>query len=139
MRMVQAAAAALATFLAVGTLTALWPNPLFGRSAPAQGFEIAALAVQSSLIGLYVLVRRPRCSAKPVGAGALLGFFGVACPTCNKVLILLFSTEALLAHVEPYRLHAAVAGALVTAAAVAWEWRQGRAGAAQRDRRRCPG
>lgn len=125
-RVVQAAATALGTFAAVGTLTALWPNPLFVRSTPAQGFEIAALAVQSLLIGLYILLRRPHCSSRPVGVGALLGFFGVACPTCNKLLILLFSTEALLAYVEPYRLPVTALGVLVTAAAVAWEWRQGR-------------
>lgn len=125
-RLVHALLAAIATFLVVGTLTALWPNPLFARSTPAQGFELAALALQCGLIGLYVLIKRPVCSSNPVGLGALLGFFGVACPTCNKLLIVLFSTDALLTYVEPYRPAVALAGTLVTAAAVAWEWRQGR-------------
>ncbi len=125
-RSFHAVAAAVASFLVVGTLTALWPNPVFGRSTPAQGFEIAALAVQCGLIGLYVLIRRPVCSSRPVGIGAVLGFLGGSCPTCNKLLILLFSTDALLTYVEPYRLPVALAGALITAAAVAWEWRQGR-------------
>ena len=124
-RLLHAVAIAAATFAAVGTLTALWPNPLVARSTPAQGFEILALAVQCALIGGYVLIKRPVCSSNPVGFGALLGFFGVACPTCNKLLILLFSTDALLTYVEPYRLPVTIAGALVTAAAVAWEWRQG--------------
>lgn len=125
-RLLHALAVAVLTFLAVGTLTALWPNPLFARSTPAQGFEIAALAVQCGLIGLYVLIKRPVCSSHPVGFGALLGFFGVACPTCNKLLIVLVSTDALLTYVEPYRLAVALVGTAVTAAAVAWEWRQGR-------------
>jgi hypothetical protein len=129
-RIARAAAAAAATFAVVGTLTALWPNPLFARSTPAQGFEIAALAAQCGLIGLYLLVKRPTCSSRPVGLGALLGFFGVACPTCNKLLIVLLSTESLLTYVEPYRLQVTVAGMLVTAAAVGWEVREARRGAA---------
>ncbi len=125
-RPLRGAAAAVATFAAVGTITALWPNPIFGRMTPAQGFEIWLLALQAVLVGVYVATKRPVCSAKPMGVGALLGFLGVACPTCNKVLILLFSSEFLVASVEPLRLPVGLAGTALIAGAVAWEWRQAR-------------
>jgi len=50
-RILQAVAAALLSFAAIGTVAALL--------TPAQGFEIWLLLAQSALIGLYVAVRRP--------------------------------------------------------------------------------
>lgn len=123
---VKAALWSIGTFLAVGTVSALWPNPLFARMTPAQGFEIWALALQSLLVGVYVLVRRPACSVKPMGIASVIAFLGVACPTCNKILLLVLGSELILAHIEPLRPHIAAAGLALTAVAVAWEWRKGR-------------
>ncbi|EKV28886.1 integral membrane protein [Caenispirillum salinarum AK4] len=125
-RPLKAAAAAAALFAVLGTVTAVWPNPLFARMTPTQGFEVWLLAVQAVLIGVYVAIRRPRCRVRGAGIGGVLGFLGIACPTCNKILLLVFGSDLLLAYFEPYRLHLAVVGATVTAAAVAWEWRQRR-------------
>ncbi|WP_431854306.1 hypothetical protein [Azospirillum sp.] len=125
-RVLKGAAAATATFLMLGTVTAVWPNPVFARMTPTQGFEIWLLAVQAVLVGIYVAIRRPMCSARSAGLGSVVWFLGIACPTCNKLLLLVFGAELLLTHLEPYRLHLAVAGAAVTAVAVAWEWRQRR-------------
>ena len=66
-------------------------------------------------------IRRPFCSIKAAGAGGLLGFFGVACPICNKVLLLLFGGELLLTYYEPARIYLAAAGVLVAVAVVARE------------------
>ncbi|KAA0679522.1 hypothetical protein [Roseomonas genomospecies 6] len=126
LRALRGAAAAAATFLVLGTVTAVWPNPVFIRMTPTQGFEIWLLAVQAVLVGVYVAIRRPMCSPRGAGLGSVLWFLGIACPTCNKLLLLVFGADLLLAHFEPYRLHLAVVGAAVTAAAVAWEWRQRR-------------
>ena len=117
-------AVAIGTFLALGTVTAIWPNPAFVRMTPTQGFEPWLLTLQAVLVGAYVAIRRPRCPLRGAGLGSLLGFLGIACPTCNKVLLLVFGADLLLAHFEPYRLHLALVGIVVTAAAVAWEWRQ---------------
>ncbi|WP_162937655.1 hypothetical protein [Indioceanicola profundi] len=116
--------AAAATFLLLGTVTAIWPNPVFARMTPTQGFEVWLLAIQAVLVGVYVAIRRPRCSVRGAGIGSALGFLGVACPTCNKILLLTFGADFLLAYFEPYRLHLAMVGAAVTAVAVVWEWRQ---------------
>lgn len=117
-------AAAVGTFLVLGTVTAVWPNPVFVRMTPTQGFEIWLLAIQSVLVGVYVAIRRPRCPVRGAGLGSLLGFLGIACPTCNKILLLAFGSDLLLTYFEPYRLPLAAIGAAVTAVAVAWEWRQ---------------
>ena len=118
--------ATLVTFLLLGTVTAVWPNPVFVRMTPTQGFEVWLLAIQAVLVGAYVAFRRPRCPARGAGVGSVLGFLGIACPTCNKILLLTFGADLLLAYLEPYRLHLATAGAVVTAAAVMWEWTQRR-------------
>lgn len=117
-RLLKGAAAALGAFALVGTLTALWPNPLFARSLPVQGFEVALLALQALLIGVYVAVRRPHCPVRKAGVGSVLAFLGIACPTCNQLLLLVFGADLLVAYFEPARLYLALAGVLVTAVAV---------------------
>lgn len=120
-RWLRSTAAALLSFAVIGTVTALWPNPLFARMTPAQGFEVWLLVAQSLLIGAYVAVRRPHCGLRKAGLGSLLAFLGIACPTCNKLLLLLFGANVLLEHFEPWRLYVAAAGTLLTALAVAAE------------------
>lgn len=64
--------------------------------------------------------RRHRCGdvRRPAGAGAIIGFLGIACPVCNKVLVLLIGSALLLEYFEPVRLYVALAGAVLLAAAV---------------------
>lgn len=117
-------AAAIGMFLVLGTVAAVWPNPVFARTTPTQGFEVWLLALQAVMVGTYVTIRRPGCPVRGAGFGGVLGFLGIACPTCNKILLLAFGSDLLLAYFEPYRLHLAVIGAVVTAGMVVWEWRQ---------------
>ncbi len=120
-RILMGLASALGSFIALGSVAALWENPLFVRMTPVSGFEIAALAVLSLLLGVYVAIRRPFCSVKTASVGGVLGFLGVACPVCNKVLLLLFGGDLLLTYYEPLRIYVAVAGVLIAAVAVARE------------------
>lgn len=122
----RGAVVALLTFGALGTVSALWSNPLFMRMTPAGGLEIALLGALSGLLGLYVAIRRPACANRVAGAGGVLGFLGVACPICNKILVLLVGGEVLLTYFEPIRIYVAAAGAAVVAAAVVIEWRRSR-------------
>ena len=110
------------SFVVLGTVSALWENPLFIRMTPVGGFEIAFLAALSVLLGVYVAIRRPACSVKLAGSGGVLGFLGVACPGCNKVLLLLFGGELLLTYYEPVRIYVAALGVAVAALAVGREW-----------------
>jgi hypothetical protein len=91
--MLKGVATAAAAFVALGTVSALWDNPLFVRMTPSGDLEIVLLAL---LLGVYVAVRRPQCSFGTAGAGGVLGFLGVACPVCNQILLVVFGGELLL-------------------------------------------
>ncbi len=120
-RILKGLAATLGSFVALGTVAALWENPLFVRMTPAGDIEVVLLGLLSVLLGTYVAIRRPFCSVKTAGVGGVLGFVGVACPVCNKVLLLLFGGDLLLTYFEPVRVYVAAAGVLAVAAAVARE------------------
>ena len=96
--------------------------PFFVRMTPAGALEIALLALTAALLGLYVAIRRPACSVKGATAGGVLGFVGVACPVCNKLLVLLVGSELLLTYFEPVRVFVAAAGVVILALAIAREW-----------------
>ncbi len=121
-RAVKGLAVAIASFVGFGTVAALWENPLFIRMTPAGDFEIALLTLLSILLGVYVAIRRPFCSAKTATASGIVGFIGIACPVCNKILLLLFGGELLLTYFEPVRIYVAGAGVVLAAVAVAYEW-----------------
>lgn len=121
-RILMGAATILGSFVALGSVAALWENPFFIRMTPVSGFELAALAALALLLGVYVAIRRPFCSIKTVGTGGILGFLGIACPVCNQILLFLFGGELLLTYFEPVRIYVAAAGVLIAALAVAREW-----------------
>lgn len=121
-RILKGLAVALGSFVGLGTVAALWQNPLFVRMTPAGDLEVVLLGLLSVLLGTYVAVRRPFCSVKTVGVGGVLGFIGVACPVCNQILLLLFGGDLLLTYFEPVRIYVAGVGVLVVAAAAAREW-----------------
>ena len=112
---------AAAGFAFIGTLTALWQNPFFGRMTAVAGYEYVLLAAQALLGGVYLAVRTPICAAKAAGSGGILGFLGVACPVCNKLLLAIFGSGVLLSYFEPIRLYVGLLGV----AALAWAvWRK---------------
>jgi hypothetical protein len=125
------AAVAVVAFLALGTVAALWENPLFIRMTPAGGWEISLLAAMSVMSGAYVAIRRPFCSVKGVSAGGILGYLGVACPVCNKILLIIFGGELLMTYYEPVRIYLAALGALLIGWMVVREWLLTRPAAAE--------
>lgn len=112
-RIATGTSVALLSFVLLGTVAALWENPFFVRMTPAGGWEIVMLGAMSAIAGVYVAIRRPFCSVKGAGAGGILAFLGVACPVCNKVLLLIFGGELLMTYFEPVRIYVAAAGALL--------------------------
>ncbi len=121
-RTLKGFAVALGSFVALGTVAAIWENPQFVRMTPAGDLEVVLLGLLSVLLGTYVAIRRPYCSAKTAGVGGVLGFIGVACPVCNKILLLIFGGDLLLTYFEPVRVYVAAIGVLVVAAGAAREW-----------------
>lgn len=123
-RLLKAAMVAVLVFAALGTVAALWENPWFVRMTPAGYGEVVLLVMLAALSGAYVAIRRPFCSNTTVGTGGVLGFVGIACPVCNKVLLFLFGGDLLLSYFEPVRIYVAAAGVLLAGWAVIGEWRR---------------
>jgi hypothetical protein len=119
-----------AMFAGLGTVAALWENPLFMRMTPTSGFEVALLLLLSVLAGVYVSLPGTECGVRTAGAGGVIGFLGIACPVCNKVLVLLFGGALLLEYYEPVRLYIALGGVALLAAAIAFRMTRGRRAAA---------
>ncbi len=117
----KGALVAVTSFAVLGTVSALWSNPFFVRMVPAGEWEIAMLLLLSLFAGLFTAVRRPYCSLRSAGFGGIVGFLGIACPICNKLLMLIFGGELLLAYFEPLRIYVAAAGTLVLALAAGRE------------------
>ena len=93
---------------------------------PAGNFEVGLLFALSALLGIYVAIRQPFCTVRNASVGGVLGFIGVACPVCNKILMLIFGGELLLTYFEPVRVYVAAAGVLITAIVVVQEWNRRR-------------
>ena len=109
---------AAAMFVGLGTVAALWENPLFMRMTPTSGFEIIFLLLLSALAGLYVGLPQAECGKRTAGTGGVIGFLGIACPVCNKILVLLFGGALLLEYYEPVRLYLALGGVVLLAVAI---------------------
>ena len=112
---------AAATFVVLGTVAALWKNPLFIRMMPPTGFEIALLAAQSLLVGMYLAMPAPACATRSASIGGIVGFLGIACPICNKLLVLTLGPALLMQYFEPIRLYVGLLGLAVIAFAL---WRR---------------
>ncbi len=117
-RVAKGTAVAGLMFAGLGTVAALWENPLFMRMTPTGGFEIALLLLLSALAGIYVGIPQSECGRRVAGAGGIVGFLGIACPVCNKILMLLFGGALLLEYYEPARLYLAMGGAGLLAVAI---------------------
>lgn len=125
-RLLKGALIAFLAFVVGGTITALWPNPLFVRMTPSGPVEIALLAAGAILLGVFTVVRRPVCSVRTAGAGSLMNFLGVACPVCNKLLVLALGAPFLMTYYEPWRLYFAAVGVVLLAISIAREIAAGR-------------
>ena len=99
-----------AVFGGLGTLTALWDNPMFIRMTPITGVDYVILAAEALLLGLYLGIRAPACSLKGASLGGVLGFLGFGCSICNKILLLIFGSGLLLTYFEPVRYWVGLAG-----------------------------
>ena len=122
-RVLRGIGVGLLLFASLGTVTAVWANPLFVRMTPVGPWELTATAVTAILGGVTSALWVPRCRLRASGTGGIASFLGIACPTCNKVLMLIFGGPALLAWFDPVRPVLAAAGMAVMAWAAFSAWR----------------
>lgn len=103
--------------LLLGLPTDVVPNPVFGRDVETTWWSYPVLAASSLLSGLLVAtyVRTlDGTAAKPVPAdassrfgfaGAMVSFFAIGCPVCNKIALIALGYAGALkwfAPVQPY-------------------------------------
>ncbi len=143
-----------------GLVSAIVPNPIFGRSVPPEPFAIVVWLVSAPLMGLlaatYVvpaaaapasaaarpLTPMPAAPAPAAGAprdGSLIAsvaglgaFLAIGCPLCNKVVLLVLGASGAMSVWAPIQPIVGAASVALLAATVAWRLRRRAAGDACR-------
>jgi hypothetical protein len=110
-RWATAAGAGLVFAVLVAIPTDLIPNPVFGREIEPTWWSWPALVISSVLGGLLIAtyVDTPLDGSRELDehgrrrgwAGALLTYFAVGCPVCNKIVLLLLGSAGALTWFEP--------------------------------------
>jgi hypothetical protein len=118
-RWLVAIATAAVTFLLLGASTAVIPNPVFGRSVPPTAWALEVLVATAVLTGLltatYVSTGRQEGLDRRGTVGALLAYFAIGCPVCNKLVLIALGTTGALQFFAPVQPYLAVAGLAVLA------------------------
>lgn len=132
-RWLVAALAGLVVGLLVALPTAVIPNPIFGRAVEVTWWSYPVAVVTGILGGLlvatYVRVPQGAPAAEPEGeeldrasklgmAGALLSFFAVGCPVCNKLVLIALGTSGAMSFFAPLQPILAIASIALMAYAV---------------------
>ncbi len=136
---------AIVAGLAYGLVTAIIPNPVFGRSVAPEPFAIWTWLVSAPLMGLVLATyTAPRPSSRivmltaltpveeerverrssTVGSLASFGtFLAIGCPLCNKVALLLLGASGAMSVWAPIQPWVAVASLAMLTATVVWRLR----------------
>ena len=141
----------LATGLVFGMVTAIIPNPVFGRSVAPTTFAIWTWLLSAPLMGLVMATytARPAVPQSPIevvgigpaaaaerqtttlGSIAGLGaFLAIGCPVCNKVALLLLGASGAMSVYAPIQPYIGLASLALLAVTVAWRLRLRASGAA---------
>lgn len=109
-RWLVALATAAGCVLVVAIPTDLIDTPVFGREVPPTWWAWPSLLVSSLLAGLLVAtyVRAPAQPDRPSSrrggwAGALLTYFAVGCPVCNKLVLFALGSAGAMTWFEPFQ------------------------------------
>ena len=116
-----AALTTLATAVLVAVPTAVMPNPWFWREIPTPAWAYPVLGLVAILSGLVAAtyVRAPDGpGGRRASAGALLGFFAVGCPVCNKLVLIVLGYTGAMTWFEPLQPVLAVLAVVGLAAAL---------------------
>src|SRR5690625_3737578 len=121
----------------VGFSTVLIPNNIFSRDIPTLWWDYPVWVLTAVLTGLlaatYVrpaaggpapsLVRRDARAGRAGAAGAVLGWFAVGCPVCNKLALLALGYSGALHGFGAAQPYLALAAVGLTAAALVVRFR----------------
>ena len=137
-RWLAALAATIITILVMALPTALISNPVFGREIPPTPWAWPVLLITAALSGLLfaTYVREPLEQAHRSGLtqsdvtnrptvdrrgalGALLTFFAIGCPVCNKIALVALGYSGALQWFAPLQPWLAVTAVVLLAWALA--------------------
>lgn len=105
-RFVKSLSVGIGSFLLFGAVTGLVPNPIYVRMVERSSADYLFLVAPSVFVAAFVYQRS--LAEEPTGdrfaAGGIVGgFLAFSCPICNAVLLLLFSSSALMTYFDPLR------------------------------------
>mgnify|MGYP000176168042 CR=1 FL=1 len=104
-RLATASLVGAGAFVLFGAVTGLLPNPIYVRQVPRTPLDYLFLVLTAGFLGGYTLQRPAdgRTDDGAATASTVVGFLAFGCPTCNAVLLALFSSSALLTYFDPLR------------------------------------
>jgi hypothetical protein len=128
------------SFVLFGLVSAIIPNPVFGREIPPDGPSYAIWLLSAPLMGLVfaaMVTPPPGATAaaptpsgeRDLGSGGLtLGgiaaFFAIGCPLCNKIALLALGSTGALTFFAPIQPFIGVASLVILAWTVRWTLRR---------------
>ena len=116
-RWIVAISVGLLTFFVIAIPTAVVQNPVFGREIGVTSWSVTVIVVSSILTGLLTATyvknefsdENPR-QLKIGGAGALLSYFAVGCPVCNKLALVALGYSGAIQYFAPIQPYLALGG-----------------------------
>jgi len=115
-------------FFVLGSVSALIPNPFFVRMVESTSLDWIFLISSSVLLGIYTGIHYYKktvvnaCTTTSY-AGGIGSFLAFGCPICNKLLIILFGTTALMTYFDPYRSILGFGSIVILLVAIFWRIR----------------
>jgi hypothetical protein len=133
------------SFVALGIVTAIVPNPVFGRQIPPEPFAIWVWLLSAPLMGIVLatytapaptapaaplavvapddLARDERRSSTLGSIAGLGAFLAIGCPVCNKVALVLLGWSGAMTIYAPIQPFIGAASLALLAGTVAWRFR----------------
>jgi hypothetical protein len=104
-RLAKSIGVGVGSFVVFGVVTDLIPTPLYIRDVPRTELDYLFLGLTAAFLALYTFQRPAQgCDDdKSAAASTVVGFLAFGCPTCNAILLALFSNSALLTYFDPLR------------------------------------
>jgi hypothetical protein len=126
--------------LAFGLVSAIIPNPVFGRQVPPEPFAIGVWLLAAPLLGIVgaTYTSPAPATARPLRApataaetrtttlgtiGSFGAFLAIGCPVCNKVALLLLGASGAMSIYAPLQPLIGAASLALLVVTIAWRFR----------------